>query len=172
MTDRASAASGAFDPAALLQTLDAHGVAFVVIGGVAAILQGAPLTTGDLDICYERSTPNLEALGRALRSLDARLRGVEAGLPFQLDARTLRLGDSFTFATSAGDLDCLGTPSGTGGYADLVTKAIEMELVGIRVRLASVDDLIRMKRAANRLKDREQLRVLGALRDELDGEEP
>ena len=89
-----------------------------------------------------------------------------------LDARTLLLGDGFAFATDAGPLDCLGTSSGTGGYADLARKAARFRLGELEFRVASLDDLIRMTRAAGRPKDRIELEVLGALRDELDGEAP
>lgn len=161
---------GTFDPLLLLQTLAAHRVAHVIIGGVAAGLQGSPALTADLDICYERSRPNLEALAAALKELHATLRGAEPGLPFQLDAKTLELGDHFTFSTDAGDLDCLGTPQGTAGYSDLVKLATDFEVHGIRIKTASLDDLIRMKRAAGRPKDRIDLEILGALRDQIDGE--
>jgi len=65
-----------------------------------------------------------------------------------LDAETLERGDHFTFATDAGSLDCLGTPSGVSGYEDLLATAAPMDLDGLRVLVASIDDLIRMKRAA------------------------
>jgi hypothetical protein len=161
-----------FDPVALIRTLLAHQVQFIVVGGVAATTHGSPQATFDLDICYERSTPNLEALARALTALHAHLRGAPPDLPFRLDARTLRNGDAFTFTTDAGDLDCLGTPSGTRGYADLEASAVDMEVAGVPVKVTSLDDLIRMKRAANRAKDRAALEILGALRDVIDGTPP
>lgn len=105
-----------------------------------------------------------------MRELGATLRGVEPGLPFQLDASTLALGGSFTFATDAGALGCLGTPAGTGGYRDLARQAVAFEIEGLSVRVASLDDLIRMKRAAGRPKDRVELEILGALCDEIDRE--
>lgn len=142
----------------------------LLIGGIAAQVWGSPSLTGDLDLCYERSPENLERLAAALKQLRARLRGsgVPADLPFRVDAKTLGLGDHFTFATDAGDLDCLGTPSGTTGYGDLVVEAPEVELHGIRTRVVSLEDLMRIKRAAGRAKDRAELEVLGALRDELE----
>ncbi|HEV8639326.1 MAG TPA: hypothetical protein VG370_34390 [Chloroflexota bacterium] len=161
-----------FDPSRLIGVLLEHGVSFVVIGGVAGNLLGSPTVTHDLDVCYERSRANLEALAAALRGLRAERRGVDAGLPVPLDARGLLLGDSFTFATDAGPLDCLGTPSGTGGYADLARKAARFRLGELEFQVVSLDDLIRMKRAAGRAKDRIELEILGALRDELDGEAP
>lgn len=146
-------------------------MAYVVIGGVAGIAHGSPTLTSDLDICYQRTRPNLAALAEALRELHADLGGVEPGLPFQLDARALQLGDHFTLETDAGGFDCLGTPIGTAGYDELIRDAAVLEVFGQRVRFASLDDLIRMKRAAGRPKDLIELEVLGALRQEIDARE-
>ncbi len=158
----------ATDSVALLQTLVDGGVDFVVIGGVAGQLLGSPLNTLDLDICYARDAGNLERLADVLVGLRATLRGAPAGLPFQLDARTLRNGDSFTFVTSLGAFDILGTPSGTDGYEDLARSTVPIEVAGRSVRVASLDDLIRMKRASGRPKDLLALEELGALRTHLD----
>jgi hypothetical protein len=142
-------------------------VRFVVIGGIAAAAHGSPSVTQDLDVCYERAPENLRRLAAALDTLDARLRSTD--VPFRPDAAALGNGDQFTFTTRLGDFDCLGTPAGTGGFADLDANAIELDLDGVRVRVASIDDLIRMKRAAGRPKDRVELEILGALRDEIEG---
>jgi hypothetical protein len=160
-----------FSPVALLRVLHEHNVAFIVIGGIAAIAHGSPSVTRDLDICYERARGNFQALAGALQSVHATLRGAPPDIPFKLDARTLELGDHFTFATDLGDLDCLGIPSGTGGYGDLIANAVAVPIDGIDVRVAGLDDLIRMKRAAGRPRDRAELEILGALRDEVDRED-
>jgi hypothetical protein len=158
---------GGFDPGALVRVLQRHKVDFVVIGGIAGQLWGSPTITQDLDICYAREQTNLEDLAAALRELNAKLRGVKEDVPFRLDARTLFNGDSFTFTTNFGALDCLATPSGTSGYADLRQAAEAMPVGGgLRVWVCSIDDLIRMKRAAGRRKDLSALEELGALRDE------
>ncbi len=158
---------GRFDAGAIVRVLQRHEVEFVVIGGIAGQLWGSPTITQDLDICYAREKTNLEHLAAALRELNAKLRGVKEDVPFQLDARTLFNGDSFTFTTDFGALDCLATPSGTGGYDDLEQAAETMPVGGGRkVRVSSIDDLIRMKRAAGRRKDLLALEELGALRDE------
>lgn len=156
-----------FDPLRLLRVLLAHEVRFVVVGGFAGTLWGSPSITVDLDVCYERSSRNYEALVAALRELGATLRGAPDGLPFQLDAKSIKMGDSFTFKTTAGDFDCLGTPSGTNGYADLHTNATTFELApDLRVDVCSLDDLIRMKRAAARRKDLIAVEILSAVKEE------
>lgn len=76
---------GRFDFLRSLRTLVEHEVRFVVIGGLAGRLHGSTTVTNDLDICYARDEGNLDRLARALRDLNARLRGVEDAVPFVLD---------------------------------------------------------------------------------------
>jgi hypothetical protein len=158
-----------FAPLDAIEALIGQRVRFVVIGGFAAQLLGSSLLTGDLDICYSRDDENLGRLAKALQGLHARLRGAPKGVPFVLDPKTLRAGDHFTFETDAGALDCLGTPSGIpGGFEELERASEELEIDAYRVKVASIDDLIRMKRAAGRPKDLRVVEELGALRDEID----
>ena len=159
-----------YDPLGALRTLQHHGVRFVVIGGVAGRLWGSPTMTNDVDICYARDQPNLEWLAEALRELEARLRGVDDDVPFILDAKTLANGQKFTFMTKVGPLDVLGTPSGVKGYDELIANVVEFDLGdGLVLPVCDLEDLIRMKRAAGRTKDRIELEVLAAVRDERDG---
>jgi aminoglycoside-2''-adenylyltransferase len=158
------------EPLVLLKALDDHDVRFVLIGGLAAVLHGSPTITRDLDVCYARDPQNADRLAQALRQLQAKLRGAADDVVFLFDGRTLLAGDSFTFLTIGGPLDCLGTPAGTKGFDDLNANAVEMDIDGMKVRVVSLNDLIRMKRASGRPKDRIELEVLGALREELEKE--
>jgi hypothetical protein len=165
--------TAAFDPIRALRVLLEHEVRFVVIGGIAGRAWGSPSVTNDIDVCYDRSLANREALARALTALQATLRGAPPGLPFILHARTLGMGDSFTFETTAGAVDCLATPAGTRGYADLAERATRVELdAGVHVLIAALDDVIRMKRAAGRPKDRIELEILEAVRRRRDEKPP
>jgi hypothetical protein len=160
-----------FQPSTVYAALVQHGVRFVVIGGLAGAYRGSPLLTFDLDICYARDDENLEALAATLRELGSTLRGVDEDVPFQLDAESLRNGDSFTFSTRFGAVDCLGTPAGTSGFDDLDSGATMLNIDGADLRVASIDDLIRMKRAAGRDKDKIGLEWLRAMRDEIEGDD-
>ena len=152
-----------------LEVLTARRVRFVVIGGVAANAWGAPIVTYDTDVCFARDEENLQRMVRALKQLNARLRGAPDDVPFLLDAKTLKMGGSFTFTTDAGSLDILAFPSGApGGYEELASAAEAMNFGGFTVKVASIDDLIRMKRHAGRPKDLAVVEELGALRDEID----
>ncbi len=159
-----------YAPVDALEALVARRVRFVVIGGFASQLRGSPSLTGDTDVCYARDPENLERLALALADLEASLRGAPRDLPFVLDARTLESGDHLTFDTTAGALDILAHPSGIpGGYEELERAADGMEIApGLTVKVASIDDIIRMKRAAGRPKDLIEVEALGALRDEID----
>jgi len=145
-------------------------VEYVVIGGIAATCQGSTTITRDFDICYSRERANLERLTLALRELNARLRGVDVDVPFQLDAASLRNGLNFTFKTKHGDFDCLGDPGGGFDYELLKRNADEMDVGGWKVMVSSLDDLIAMKRAAGRNKDRIEVENLSALREVRDSE--
>jgi len=138
-----------------------------VIGGLGARLYGSPSVTNDTDVCYQRSPANLEQLAEALRELNAELRGADRDAPFRLDAKTLAAGDHFTFTTAAGNLDVLGTPAGVEGFDALEHEAKVFRFDGLTVPVASIEDLISMKRAAGRPKDLIEVEVLGALRDEI-----
>ncbi|HEX2383492.1 MAG TPA: hypothetical protein VHI95_12695 [Acidimicrobiales bacterium] len=155
-----------FEPLLALRALHDGGVEFVLIGGVAARLHGSPSLTRDVDICYARDLANLERLTGVLQRLNVRLRGVDDDVTFILDVRTLQAGASFTFATDLGDIDVLAIPAGVTGFDDLARSAEVVELDGFTVRVATLDDLIRMKRATGRAKDAAEVEILSALRAE------
>jgi hypothetical protein len=158
-----------YNPVAALRTLHDHEVRFVVIGGLAGRLWGSPTTTTDTDVCYARDGRNLEQLAEALHELGARPRGVHEDVPFRLDARTLANGQNFTFQTIDGPLDVLGMPAGVDGYDELIVNAAELDVGdGLIVAVCDLEDLIRMKRAAGRAKDRIELEVLSAVREQRD----
>jgi len=156
-----------FEPAPLIGALTRSEVDFVVIGGVAGGSYGSAFTTFDLDVAYARDPENLERLAVVLQSLGAVLRGAPRGLPFQLDAETLRQGMNFTFDTKLGPLDILGEPSGAPPYDKLRADATIIEVRGSTVRVASLDHLIAMKEAAGRTKDKLMATEYRVLSDEL-----
>ena len=158
-----------FRPTLLIGALARAGVDFVVIGGVAVVVQASPRFTRDLDISYATDTANLELLGALLVSLGARLRGVEDDLAFTADARTLRHAEILTLTTRDGDLDLLAHPPGAPGYASLRRRADVIELDGASVRIASIEHLIAMKRAAGRPQDEIDIESLELARSRIRG---
>lgn len=150
---------------ALIETLAAAEVEFIVVGGIAATLHGSARATLDLDVVYRRTPENIEKLVRALHPLVPYLRGAPAGLPFTLDAGTIRAGLNFTLDTTLGSLDLLGEIVGGGSYDELLPHTETVTLFGYVCRAVTLDQLIQLKRAAGRPKDLEVLAELEALRE-------
>lgn len=149
----------------ILTTLVRHGVDFVLVGGQAGIARGSSYPSFDVDVAYSRDSANIARLVEALRDLGVRLRGA-SDLPFVLDETTIANGANFTFASPAGDIDVLGDVAGISSFADLRARAERAEVGGVEVPVASIDDLIAMKRAANRPKDRLMLEEYLVIADE------
>jgi hypothetical protein len=154
-----------FDPLGLIRVLNEHGVDYVVIGGYAAGVQGALWATVDLDLVYATDRTNYDRLAAALRALDAQPIGLPPGVVVALDARALRAGDLWTLATRLGQLDLMREPAPGLNYARLREQART-----IRGRetynVASINDLITMKRHAGRPKDVGQVQLLELAADE------
>jgi Nucleotidyl transferase AbiEii toxin, Type IV TA system len=142
-----------YQPAALVRALVDGSVDFVIVGGVAVVLQAMPRFTKDLDICYSTEQDNLDALGSVLVELKARPRGIPEKVPFVPDARTLRRTQILCLTTPVGDVDLLVNPDGAPDYDTMHERASVMELSGRDVRIASIEDLLGMKRAAGRPQD-------------------
>lgn len=159
-----------FRPDEILRRLVDAGVLFVVIGGLAAQAHGSTSITRDLDICFARDRENLARLADVLQDLAAIRRGLPPEAPRMppLDARTLRSASLFTLDTRFGSLDLLAQPDPGLDYETLLARSEAAEVAGVPVRFAGLDDLIAMKRAAGRPKDRVELEILGALREEID----
>lgn len=153
-----------YHPAELVRALVEAHVDFVIVGGVAVVLQSMPRFTKDLDICYATDQDNLDALGDVLVALGTRLRGIPEEVPFVPDGRTLRRTQIMCLTTPVGDIDLLVDPDGAPGYKSLRRRADIKDLAGHEVRVASIDDLIAMKRAAGRPQDVIDIESLEAAR--------
>jgi hypothetical protein len=154
----------AFSPTPILARLVAHGVDFVVVGGIAVVLHGSARLTQDLDISYATDDANLEQLGTTLIELGAKLRGLDEDVPFVPDARTLRQTSILCLETNHGIVDVLAAPDGAPPYADLRSRADRFSLGDFAGLVASIEDLLSMKRAAGRAKDLADIEDLEAIR--------
>jgi hypothetical protein len=154
-----------FRPDEILSVLDRHRINYVLIGGLAAILYGAPHLTTDVDIVPEEDLENLARLSAALTELRARIRvaGQEEGIPFGHDAESLRRVRIWNLVTDRGNLDISFVPSGTRGFDDLRRDVRVLRVRGLDVPVASLADVIRSKEAADRERDRAILPVLRSL---------
>ena len=149
-----------------LRLLGEYGVDCVIVGGIAAAIHGSLMLTNDLDVCYARDPANLERLAQALKSVHARLRNAPEGLPFILDAETLKRGLNFTFTTDIGELDLLGEVRGVGGYEEVLADSLTVELFNYRFAVIDIGKLIAAKRAAGRPKDLIALPELEAIHED------
>lgn len=150
------------DPERLLRTLEKHGVAYVLIGALAARLQGFPRLTADADITPAGDAANLARLADALSELDARIymESVPEGLAFDRSAAMLSRANVWNLITAAGRLDVVLQPAGTRGYDDLVQHAIRYQVFGVELNAASLVDIIRSKEASGQPQDRYDVVVL------------
>jgi hypothetical protein len=156
---------------ALLKTLVAHAVQFVVIGGAGIQSHGRRYDTLDIDVTPDRNEANLHRLADALNELDCRLVTDPANPaawvrlpPDYFTPRGLLAATVWNLATRHGQLDLTFAPSGfPGGYGELAPRAERMLVAGtqIAVLVAALNDIHASKRAANRPKDRAYLERVG-----------
>lgn len=161
-----------FDFDRIVATLSRHEVAYVLIGGAAAVAHGSTLATEDIDLTPARDQQNLDRLGEALLELRARLRTPNEpdGVEFPCNGRFLAaMPTMLNLTTVAGDIDLAVAPAGfADGFEALAPRASEVDFGdGAIVLVAALDDIIASKRAAGRPKDRAALPYLEALADEI-----
>ncbi len=152
----------------LLAELAASGVEFILVGGLAAVAQGAPITTHDIDIVPFRSAENIEALVRFLRTRSAHYRGRQDHL--EPGAQALSGPGHHLLSTDLGPLDVLGAIEGGRDYAALLPHAIILDLDGYPMRVLSLQMLADLKRQSSHPKDKQILAILDAML--LGSEEP
>lgn len=150
----------------ILRLLATAEVEFIVVGMTAGILQGAPVTTLDLDIVHRRSPENVARLLRVLATIDAIYRHDPRKLHPQ-ESHLIGPGHQL-LTTSHGDLDCLGTIGEGVGYEALLDRTVNLSLAsGLTIRVLSLPALIEAKRRAGRPKDLAALPLLLATLDEV-----
>ncbi len=158
----------------LLDTLDRHDVEYLLVGGVAANAYGARRPTDDLDCLPRRTAANLDRLAAAMRELHARLHveGLSdeeaSDLPVRVVGATLARMEISTWRTDAGARDVLADIPDRAGrhrsFDELIVRAQRLELSGLVVHMAALDDVIESKQWADRPKDRDALPELLRLR--------
>jgi hypothetical protein len=142
-----------------LEVLDRHHVECILVGGVAAVLQGVPISTLDTDIVYRRTADNVERLVGALRQLEAIYRD-PAGRRIEPDATRFAAGGHHLLETRLGPLDVLATIGANRTYEDLERYAARYTLEGMSILLLDLRVIIETKEQAGRSKDLLALPVL------------
>jgi hypothetical protein len=144
----------------LLAELAAAGAEFVVVGGLAAVAQGAPLTTLDLDIVHRRTPENVDRLVALLERYHARYRGRPGGLPLPIDKRALLGTGHSLFMTDLGPLDLLGAIEEGLDYDQLLGRSRRADIASHAVHVLDLAEIVRLKRESTHPKDQAMLPVL------------
>lgn len=150
------------DSEALFELLARHGVDYVLIGSLALAAHGHIRATRDVDIVPAPGAANLQRLAAALAEADARLVGGELLPEVALDAVALQGGANFPVDTRYGRLDVMQDEPGVPSYDQLASRAMVVTLGEREIHVCSREDLIAMKRAADREIDRVDLARLEA----------
>ena len=154
------------DVGELLRRLVDAGVEFIVVGGAAAVLHGAPITTEDLDIVHRRTPENVSRLKNLLQELNGHVR--ELANRQLVPQESALLGEGHVLlSTRLGPLDCLGALVDGRGFEELVSHSESFADEGAEFRVLDLSTLIDVKTKTGRAKDRLMLPVLIALAEEL-----
>lgn len=151
---------------AVLKILIRHEIEFILVGGIAAVIHGSPLSTQDLDLVYDPSQENIARLAKALRELGAHYLD-PAGRHIEPDISKLTSMRMHLLRTRHGRVDLLKTIEPDQGFEDLVTRSRIFEVGDASVRVLDLDAIIDSKSEADRPKDRFQLPFLRQLQAEI-----
>jgi predicted nucleotidyltransferase len=143
-----------------LCALHDDGVDFIVVGGMAAVLDGAPINTFDVDVVHSRNEKNIDCLLKVLEALDAVYR-IQPERRIRPNASHLASAGGQNLITRYGPLDLLGTIGRNLGYEDLLPHSVEMDVgEGVLVKVLDLETLIIIKEELGGEKDRAVLPVL------------
>jgi hypothetical protein len=149
----------ALNLSAILEGLLEADIKFILVGGLAAVVQGAPVTTMDIDIVHNRSPENISRLITFLKSIDATYRRPDdKGIgPNEGDLSGM---GHFLFTTRFGPLDVLASIEQGKDYEDLLEHTVEIEFRGHIIRVLNLKTLVELKKTSREAKDKQRLIVL------------
>ena len=144
----------------ILELLEQHGVEYVVVGGVAAVLQGAPVTTFDLDALIKVDPKNVDKVAGVLTALNARYREHRGLRPSRDDVAA---GGHMLLMTDSGPFDVLGFIGGGKRYEDVAGSAVTLSIDDLAIKVLPLEVLIEEKKALGRHKDLAVVNLLEAV---------
>jgi predicted nucleotidyltransferase len=153
----------------VLEELLKAGVDFILVGGLAAVIQGAPVTTMDVDIVHNQSPENIAKLLSFLKSVDAFYRRLDDKLIKPKKDDLAGKGHAL-FSTRLGPLDILAVIEEGRSYKDLVDHTVKIDFRGHTLRVLDLKMLIQLKRTSTDPKDKQRLPVLKETLRQLEGE--
>jgi predicted nucleotidyltransferase len=146
--------------AKILTTLSTDNIEYILVGGMAAVLHGAPVTTQDIDIVHRRTPENVARLLAFLKQTNARYRGQPKGrILFPTEEVLLASGHN-NLTTDLGPIDILCELAPGQGYEQLLPHTVAMESEGTAIKVVTLEKLIEIKTETGRAKDRLMLPVL------------
>lgn len=143
----------------VLEGLLEAGVEFILVGGLASVIQGAPITTMDVDIVHNQSVENVAKLLSFLKSVDALHRRLDDKLIEPKESDLSGKGHVL-LTTRLGPLDVLAVIEGGRSYDDLLDHAVEIDFRGHTLRVLDLKILIELKKTSTDPKDKQRLPVL------------
>ena len=149
----------ALDLSAILEGLLEADIKFILVGGLAAVVQGAPVTTMDVDIVHKRSPENISRLIAFLISIDATYRRPDDKVIGPKEEDISGMGH-FLFTTRFGPLDVLAFIEQGKDYEDLLEHTVEIEFRGHIIRVLNLKTLVELKKTSRDAKDKQRLIVL------------
>jgi hypothetical protein len=152
----------------ILVRLADEGVEVIVVGMAAAVLQGVPVTTWDLDVVHRRTPENVTRLLGVLRDLEAVARHDLRRL--EPDATHLSGPGHVLMETRFGDFGCLGAIDGGRSYEDLLGASLVVDFEGRPLRMLSLRELLAIKTRAGRPKDIAAIPYIQSTIDEIERE--
>jgi hypothetical protein len=135
------------------------GVDFILVGGLAAVIQGAPVTTMDVDVVHSQSPENIARLLCFLKSVDAVHRRLDDRL-IEPKERDLSGKGHVLLTTRIGPLDILAVVEGGRSYKELLHHTVEIDFRGHRLRVLDLKTLVELKKTSTDPKDKQRLPVL------------
>ncbi|MGB5747908.1 MAG: hypothetical protein WBM69_13055 [Desulfobacterales bacterium] len=157
------------DLGAILESLIEAGVDFILVGGLAAVVQGAPITTMDVDIVHNQSPENIARLLAFLKSIGAFHRRPDDKLIEPQEGDISGMGHAL-FTTRLGPIDVLAAIEEGRTYGDLLEHTVAIGFRNHTIRVLDLKMLIQLKRASTNLKDKQRLPVLEETLRQLKGE--
>ena len=133
---------------------------FIIVGGIAAVLNGAPVQTYDIDLVYARTPENIGRLLPLLREIDAIFR-IQPDRRLRPEETHLNGCGHLNLLTTFGPIDLLATIGEGLTYEDLLSQSTSMEIgEGRRVRVLNLECLIDLKSQSKSAKDTAVIPIL------------
>ena len=147
------------DLGTILEGLLRKKIDFILVGGLAAVVQGAPLTTMDVDIVHDRSPENVKKLFAFLKSVGAIYRRLD-DLKVEPKMEDIAGKGHLLLTTPWGALDVLAMIEEDKTYTDLLEHCVEIPFRGYRINVLGLEMLAMLKRTSNCPGDKQRLSVL------------